>query len=171
MSTTQEIHTPLKEKAPSINRASDLEIRLREELSALAKRLDECNRRIEEVAKERDIVRERHDALRRYIEVSFGPVNERADSGPQEGTANEVKSPTTGPQRVCLPFLVQEVEAVLSEVWPDSLHYREILLRLEKRGTAVPGSNPGANLLAHITRFPQLFERTGRGRYKLRQHD
>lgn len=173
MSPIPEGYAPLTRKAPNTEGNSDLEMRLRQELAALSKRLHECNQRVEEQMRERDIVREQHDALRRYIEISFGLADEEAgsrpkESKPEDGAADETKSQTTGSQQVRLPLLVRQVEAVLSEVRPNGLHYREILSRLEKRGVPVPGSNPGANLLAHITRFPQLFERIGKGCYRLR---
>ncbi|MGE5574140.1 MAG: hypothetical protein ACM3ZU_14170 [Bacteroidota bacterium] len=174
MSAMQEGRAPLSTKSPNTGGISDLEMRLKQELAALSKRLDECNQRVEEQVRERDIVREQHDALRRYIEISFGLADEEAGSRPLESmpkdrAADETKSQTTGSRQVHPPFLVQQVEAVLSEAGPNGLHYREILSRLEKRGVPVPGSNPGANLLAHIARFPLLFERIGKGSYRLRQ--
>lgn len=47
------------------------------------------------------------------------------------------------------------------------VHYQEILLRLNSRGVNVPGKDPAANLIAHLSRDPR-FVRTGRGTYGLR---
>lgn len=49
----------------------------------------------------------------------------------------------------------------------SGVHYQEILATLNERGVNVPGRDPGANLIAHMTRDDR-FVRTGRGTYGLR---
>jgi hypothetical protein len=44
------------------------------------------------------------------------------------------------------------------------LYYDDIISRLQDLGLKVPGRNPGANLIAHMTR-DKRFKRTGRGTY------
>jgi len=48
----------------------------------------------------------------------------------------------------------------------SGVHYQELLAALNSRGINVPGRDPGANLIAHITR-DERFVRTGRGTYGL----
>ena len=45
-----------------------------------------------------------------------------------------------------------------------SLYYEELLAKLRQAGATVPGRNPGANLIAHMSRDAR-FKRTGRGTY------
>jgi hypothetical protein len=47
------------------------------------------------------------------------------------------------------------------------MHYRELVDRLNADGVNVPGQDPGANLIAHLTRDAR-FVRVGRGTYGLR---
>jgi hypothetical protein len=47
------------------------------------------------------------------------------------------------------------------------MHYRELVERLNADGVNVPGQDPGANLIAHLTRDAR-FVRVGRGTYGLR---
>lgn len=51
---------------------------------------------------------------------------------------------------------------------PAGVHYQELLATLNSRGINVPGRDPGANLIAHLTR-DERFVRTGRGTYGLRE--
>ena len=44
------------------------------------------------------------------------------------------------------------------------LHYEALLTRVTQLGAAVPGRNPGANLVAHISR-DKRFKRVSRGTY------
>lgn len=44
------------------------------------------------------------------------------------------------------------------------LYYEMLLDQLRQRGITVPGRNPGANLIAHMTR-DERFKRVGRGTY------
>lgn len=46
----------------------------------------------------------------------------------------------------------------------EGIHYRDLVEQLERRGVHVPGQDPAANLIAHITR-DQRFVRTARGTY------
>lgn len=55
--------------------------------------------------------------------------------------------------------LVRETEA--------GLYYKDLLERLTERGIVVPGQDPAANLIAHLTR-DERFVRTARGTYGLR---
>ena len=49
----------------------------------------------------------------------------------------------------------------------SGVYYRDLLKALSDRGVAVPGQDPAANLIAHLTR-DERFVRTGRGTYGLR---
>lgn len=44
------------------------------------------------------------------------------------------------------------------------LYYERLAARLQESGVTIPGRNPGANLIAHMSRNPR-FKRTGRGTY------
>lgn len=44
------------------------------------------------------------------------------------------------------------------------LYYEDVVVAVQEAGVTVPGRNPGANLIAHMTRDPR-FKRTGRGVY------
>jgi hypothetical protein len=44
------------------------------------------------------------------------------------------------------------------------LYYEQLLAKLQEAGATVPGRNPGANLIAHMSRDAR-FKRTGRGTY------
>lgn len=57
---------------------------------------------------------------------------------------------------------------VLQRYFPKGLHYRELerILR-EEENYEVPGEDPAANLLTHLTRDGR-FERIGRGIYRVR---
>jgi hypothetical protein len=44
------------------------------------------------------------------------------------------------------------------------LYYERLAGRLQEGGVTIPGRNPGANLIAHMSRDPR-FKRTGRGTY------
>jgi hypothetical protein len=45
-----------------------------------------------------------------------------------------------------------------------ALYYERLLTRLQETGVTIPGRNPGANLIAHMSRDAR-FKRTGRGTY------
>lgn len=49
------------------------------------------------------------------------------------------------------------------QAW-GSLHYEALLARVTERGVEVPGRNPAANLVAHMSR-DKRFKRVGRGTY------
>ena len=49
------------------------------------------------------------------------------------------------------------------QTW-GSLHYEALLARVTERGVEVPGRNPAANLVAHMSR-DKRFKRVGRGTY------
>lgn len=58
--------------------------------------------------------------------------------------------------------IVGESVTALAEIWPKDMHHRE---HLESKGVKVGGKRPANNLVAHITRFPDLIKRTSWGRY------
>ena len=47
---------------------------------------------------------------------------------------------------------------------PEGLHYRDLLDQMTALGVRVPGQDPAANLIAHLTR-DERFVRTARGTY------
>lgn len=67
--------------------------------------------------------------------------------------------------RSAISFLDRAAE-VLSNT-RAGLHYRELVELLKADGVNVPGQDPGANLIAHLTRDAR-FVRVGRGTYGLR---
>jgi hypothetical protein len=81
-----------------------------------------------------------------------------------EGAGPAVSNGADG-VRSGVSFLDRAVE-VLAET-RGGLHYRELVERLNADGVNVPGQDPGANLIAHLTRDAR-FIRVGRGTYGLR---
>ena len=60
-----------------------------------------------------------------------------------------------------------DVAAELLQDSESGVHYQALLSALNEKGVNVPGREPGANLIAHLTR-DERFVRTGRGMYGLR---
>jgi hypothetical protein len=65
-------------------------------------------------------------------------------------------------------FLDAAADLLLRE--GSGLHYQELLTRLKQLGVHVPGRDPAANLITHLSRDPR-FIRTGRGEYGLEGRD
>ncbi len=80
--------------------------------------------------------------VRKSTEFEIGPVKEKRSAS----------------------FTDQAAE-VLEEVGKP-IHYRELVALLAERKVYVPGKDPGANLIAHLTRDSR-FARVGRGMYGL----
>ena len=59
-----------------------------------------------------------------------------------------------------------DVAAELLGQSQDGVHYQDLLSMLNQNGINVPGRDPGANLIAHLSRDAR-FVRTGRGTYGL----
>jgi hypothetical protein len=73
-------------------------------------------------------------------------------------------TPPSAPDRKGSSFVDQAAE-VLRELGRPA-HYRQLVELLADRKVYVPGKDPGANLISHITRDDR-FVRTGRGLYGL----
>lgn len=150
---------------PTQESGKRLEAELRDELMRLGRQLNEMNSRVEEVVKARDTVKAQYDALRTYVEMTF-----KHSEGTHAGL--DEPSPMTAPLTLDrqIPLIVKRAHELLLNC-PEGMHYTKILETLKQNGVDVPGQNPAANLLAHISRFPQLFERRSRGVYTARKQD
>src|SRR5919108_1677009 len=69
------------------------------------------------------------------------------------------RGPPTGTQPLERHFLDVAFEILKRE---GQLYYEDLVARLAEAGVTVPGRNPGANLIAHMSR-DKRFKRVGRG--------
>lgn len=81
------------------------------------------------------------------------------DSGAPPPSRLEGSSASARSQR----FIDAAYETLKSEGKP--LHYRELAQRLADAGVYVPGKDPAANLIAHMSRDPRFGRSTNRGVY------
>lgn len=63
--------------------------------------------------------------------------------------------------------LRDEIVTLLRENYPDPLHYRDIVRMIFAKGFLIPGTDPGVNVLAHISREPRIGKGERRGTYVL----
>jgi hypothetical protein len=57
---------------------------------------------------------------------------------------------------------------VMSQLPPEPMHYRELASKIMAAGKYIPGQDPAANLISHLSR-DERFVRTDRGTYALRE--
>ena len=50
----------------------------------------------------------------------------------------------------------------------EPVYYKDLLLKMKERGMMIPGTDPAANLLTHMSRN-ERFDRTDRGTYALKE--
>ncbi len=81
-----------------------------------------------------------------------------------EGRTAEATAPTDA---VVTTGSFLDVAADILRGSSSGIYYRDLIAALSDRGITVPGQDPAANLIAHITR-DQRFVRTARGTYGLR---
>ncbi len=67
--------------------------------------------------------------------------------------------------------LRDEIVTLLRENHPDPLHYRDIVRMIFAKGFTIPGTDPGVNVLAHISREPRIGKGERRGTYVLAEAD
>ncbi|NLU49567.1 MAG: hypothetical protein GXX09_04025 [Syntrophomonadaceae bacterium] len=63
--------------------------------------------------------------------------------------------------------LREEIVAVLKEAYPHPLHYRDIWMKLTRKGYRVAGKDPAMNVIAHIQREDRVVRAEKRGTYTL----
>ena len=101
-------------------------------------------------------------ARKREELAAIDRLMELQGSGPAEPLGeNKLVQPSGRPSK---PF-VDAAQALLAAAGKP-MYYKELCRRVMDRGTLVPGRNPPANLIAHLSR-DSGFVRVGRGMYGL----
>ena len=80
-----------------------------------------------------------------------------------EGWTNHEQSTLVTPS----PMLIENASAIMNEIGKP-IYYRELAMKMKDKGIAIPGTDPAANLLAHVNR-DERFDRTARGTYALKE--
>jgi hypothetical protein len=164
---------------------------LEERVAALDQRLKQLEEEIKPLLEERRRLFAQKDALLRYLQLE-GPWRDEAQAGEasvaepvmtvgEAAAGFEARAATTGEEHRSLPggtaapsgtvVRGEDLARVIAEVLQDlggMAHYRQIQEEITKRGYAIPGKDPGANVLAHMSARRGRFESLGRGLWRLR---
>lgn len=128
-------------------------------LTAARARSQDLDERIEEIQRQREAVRREAQLLKELVDLRKGgsPDRARRDEAKDSNSADV-------PHRAPHP----SVEAVIGELERAGrpLHISELMRLLEEQDVAIPGSGKQANLIAHLTRTPEI-TRPSRGIYAL----
>jgi TolA-binding protein len=176
----------------SPDHTNGLQEALRQEITDLDNRLDELERREEEINKDLNAVqieKKRYEDLREHArallyhreqsvppdEYSPSPAMMSVPAEDQEMSSENLSSRRETPKRRTTgDSLTSAVRSVLkgTERPPgqpgQAMHYRDLVAHLEERGIYIPGRDKGLNLVAHIHKDPS-FVRPKRGMYGLRE--
>lgn len=125
---------------------------LRSALDALVAEEEELRRRIQPLFAEWRHKQEQIAALKRALELLQTEPDSSSYQLHESQGSNSMK-----PVDIAYRTLVEAGEP---------LHYERLLSLMEATGFSMPGTNPGANLLAHVGR-DQRFIRVGSGMYGL----
>lgn len=179
-------------KTENSEHVNGLQEALRQEVSDLDDRLDELERREEEINKDLNAVqieKKRYEDLREHarallyhreqsISPDEYPPSQAMMSVPpadQEMSLDSLSSRRETPRRRTTgDSLTSAVRSVLkgTEQSPgqpgQAMHYRDLVARLEELGIYIPGRDKGLNLVAHIHKDPS-FVRPKRGMYGLKE--
>jgi hypothetical protein len=154
----------------------NLNRRLKSALPEVTGRLRELEPEISQKEEELQRLREEQSqllAIKRSAEALLAPARagkrETTNALGEAGTSrSERLTPETAApgKPVRGPALVEVIRNILREAG-NPLHYTEIASRAKQAGYLIAGKNKGANVLAHISRKPELFQRYERGTWGL----
>ena len=128
-------------------------------LDTATARLAALDKRVDEVVAERDRARREVQLLTQLLEVRDG--TDRALAAPDPAGPSERLRGGRAPH----PSVERTVRALERAGKP--LHISELMGILQAEGVPVPGAGAQANLIAHLTRHPDIV-RPSRGMYGLR---
>ncbi len=150
------------ESAPEAGLSSST---LKAALAAAEKRTAELTETIESLVAEREGVAREARLLHELLAVREGKRG--VDAPDHAGVVEDLQSPRETPRRGGRPPH-PAVAAALEELERAGrpLHISELMRLLKEREVEIPGSGQQANLIAHLTRTPEI-TRPSRGMYAL----
>jgi hypothetical protein len=134
---------------------------LAEALAAAHQRRDEIEQQIAQLTGERDVARREIELLEELLAVRRGEAVSPRSFGEADARARRAAPRRRGRTQPVVVAAIAELEEV-----GRPLHISELMQSLQNRGVRIPGSGQQANLIAHLTREPQIV-RPSRGMYAL----
>ena len=121
------------------------------------------------VREELEAARERLDLVRRLLRLEERKTASSQTAKPAAMASRErVESEPALARPRSSPDIESHVRAVLEER-AEPMHIKEIRRTLVERGIPLPGRGDEANIIVRLRRADDLFVRTGRGTYALRE--
>lgn len=124
------------------------------------------------LAEQKQVARQLEPLLSRREELRTKLDLVQRLKGLEGNTGN--KGEQTATNKLPVPPVVStvgsELQAAVRQILESHgkpMHVREIRTVLPERGVPIPGKGTDANLIVHLRRAPEVFQRSGRGTYGL----
>jgi hypothetical protein len=169
-----------------------LEQALRQQIADLDSQLDDLERQEEKINEDLHVVqidKKRNEELREHARALLSHLDSAGSSGLDHLSPSMVSAPVSdqqetsegflgrrisGRRRTTSDSLASAVRDILKETEPspgqpgEPMHYRDLVIALEKSGVYISGHDKGLNLVANIHKNPD-FVRPKRGMYGLKE--